>query len=135
MRITDGNGSVEPTGLGASAKKASAAAADPTKAAASADRAAKKAELDATAGAELVKWRHAKPACTCQPAALAPARRSLPRGWLASLFILRYPKKRQCGAKAPKEATSAVEPPSEGECELQAEAGSGLGKAFEEEGE
>ena len=69
MRITDGHGSAEITGLleKIKAKKASVAAADATRAAASADQAAKKTESDATAAAELAKWR------ACQPTRLSGA--------------------------------------------------------------
>ena len=94
MRITAGHGSAELTGLleKIKAKKASVAAADATKAAASADRAAKKTESDATAAAELAKWRACQPASTCQPEALARAPFTLPHGVLAPLSILRKPE-------------------------------------------
>ncbi len=138
MRITDGHGPAELTGLleKIQAKKALVAAADATKAASSADRAAKKAESDASAAAELAKWRGCQPACTCQPAAVAPARPSpCPMaGWRLCPFCDTL-KKRQCGAKACKEAAAAIERPSEDESELQAEAGSGSGYISEHEDE
>jgi hypothetical protein len=98
VRITAGHGSAELTGLleKIKAKKASVAAAEATKAAASADRAAKKTEsdaiTDATAAAELAKWRACQPASTCQPEALARAPFTLPHGVLAPLSILRKPE-------------------------------------------
>jgi len=111
MRITDGHGSSELTGLleKIQSKKATAAAADATKSATAADRAAKKAESDAAAAAELAKWRYCQPVCACQSAPAPPAR-PLPcpmAGWRLCPFCDTL-KKRQCGAKACKEAAEAA---------------------------
>ncbi len=144
MRITDGHGSSELTGLldKIRAKKTAAAAADATKSATVADRAAKKAESDAAAAAELAKWRHCQPVCRCQSAAVPPARPPpCPMsGWRLCPFCDTL-KKRQCGTKACKEAAEAAsgagslrESETQEEPELE-EPGSGQVSESESEGE
>ena len=145
MRIVDGDGSATLTGLFGKlqAKKDKEVAEIQAKAAAAAERAAKKTASDSKAVAEIEKWRRCQPACSCQPAAVPPLPCPM-AGWYFCRFCDSL-KKRKCGVRSCVEAETnkaavevaaadeEAEAESESEEELESNSGGESGSGSEEE--